>query len=141
MNSLTEIITTDEFNPTPDDEAWAAREFNVHRAELDPRTVPVLPVNGHVHIVPANGQPVTLAEIVDHEAMSYRAWHTPEGDFLADQLERVSQLIAWTKATTPQEYVDRLEVWDEEIRVREFDRGYSEGVEAARHELAMYLPR
>ena len=34
-------------------------------------------------LVPANGQPMTLVEIVEHEALGYRAWGTPEGDFLA----------------------------------------------------------
>ena len=33
--------------------------------------------------LPVNGQPRTLIEIVDHEALGYRAWGTPEGDSLA----------------------------------------------------------
>ena len=49
----------------------------------------------------ANGRPRTLAEVVDHEALAYRAWGTPTGDFLAAQMERVAQLIRWTGATTP----------------------------------------
>ncbi len=60
--------------------------------------------------VPANGQPVTLVEIVEHEALGYRAWGTPEGDFLARQMERLGQLIRWTGASTPEDHEDRMEV-------------------------------
>ena len=49
----------------------------------------------------ANGQPRTLAEVVDHEAMGYRAWGTPTGDFLARQMERLAQLVRWTGADDP----------------------------------------
>ena len=82
--------------------------------------------------VPANGQPRTLAEIVDHEAMGYRAWGTPTGEFLARQMERLAQLIRWTGADDPIEHEARMEVWDEEIREQWFDRGYHEGWEAGR---------
>ena len=37
-------------------------------------------------VVPANGQPTTFLEIVEHEALGYRAWGTTAGSFLADQL-------------------------------------------------------
>ena len=69
-------------------------------------------------LVPANGQPMTLVEIVEHEALGYRAWGTPEGDFLARQMERLAQLIRWTGASTPEDHEDRMEVWDAEIRDR-----------------------
>ncbi|SRR5579883_491554 len=82
--------------------------------------------------VAAHGQPRTLAEIVDHEAMGYRAWGTPTGEFLARQMERLAQLIRWTGATDPIEHEARMEVWDEEIRQQWFDRGYHEGWEAGR---------
>jgi hypothetical protein len=84
--------------------------------------------------VPANGQPRSLAEIIDHEAMGYRAWGTPTGDFLARQMERLAQLIRWTAAATPEDHEARLEVWDQEIREQWFDRGYHEGYEAGRHD-------
>jgi hypothetical protein len=82
--------------------------------------------------VVANGQPRTLAEVVDHEAMGYRAWGTPTGEFLARQMERLAQLIRWTGASDPVEHEARMEVWDEEIREQWFDRGYQEGWEAGR---------
>jgi hypothetical protein len=84
--------------------------------------------------VPGNGQPMTLAEVVDHEAMGYRAWGNPAGDFLARQMERLAQLIRWTGAATPEEHEERMEVWDEEVREQWFDRGYHEGCEAGRRE-------
>jgi hypothetical protein len=86
--------------------------------------------------VPMNGQPMTLAEVVDHEAMAYRAWGTPAGDFLGRQMERLAQLIRWTGATTPEEHEARMEVWDEEVREQWYDRGYHEGQEAGRRDAA-----
>jgi hypothetical protein len=83
--------------------------------------------NGQPRTAPLNGRPVTLAEIVDHEALGYRARGTPIDDFLATPMERLSQLVRWTGAATPQAYEDRMQVWDDDIRVTEFDRGYSEG--------------
>jgi hypothetical protein len=73
---------------------------------------------------PVTAKPTTLAELVDHEALAYRAWHSPEGDFLAEQMERLAQLIRWTGASTPREHADRMEVWEDEIRDRAFERGY-----------------
>ena len=91
--------------------------------------------NGRVPAsVPANGQPMALVEIVEHEAMGYRAWGTPEGNFLARQMDRLAQLIRWTGAATPEDHETRMEVWDDEIRERFFDRGYREGHEAGRRE-------
>ena len=87
--------------------------------------------------VPANGQPLNLIEAIEHEAMAYRAWGTPIGEFLARQMERLAQLVRWTGATTPDEHESRMEVWDSEISARHFDRGYSEGYRAARHELGL----
>jgi hypothetical protein len=83
---------------------------------------------------PSNGEPRTLAEVVDHEAMAYRAWGTPEGDFLARQMERLAQLVRWTGARTPEEHEARMDVWDDEVRDQWYDRGYHEGVEAGRLE-------
>ena len=84
--------------------------------------------------VPPNGQPATLAETIDHEALAYRAWKTPTGDFLASKLEDLAQLVRWTGAATPAEHVDRLDVWDAEIAEQHFDRGYSEGFAAAQRQ-------
>ena len=87
-------------------------------------------------VSPSNGQPMTLAEVVDHEAMAYRAWGTPAGDFLARQMERLAQLVRWTGANTPEEHEARMEVWDDEVREQWYDRGYQEGMEAGRLEAA-----
>jgi hypothetical protein len=88
--------------------------------------------NGHVRAVSANGQPMTLAEYLDDEARSYRSQGTAEAAFVAECLERQAQLVRWTGASAPAEHVDRMEVWDDAIRQREFDRGYTEGYEAGR---------
>jgi hypothetical protein len=82
--------------------------------------------NGQPRTVPANGQPMSLLEVVEHEALAYRAWHTPEGDFLASQMERLAQLIRWTGATTPEEHEARMDVWDETVREQWFERGMAE---------------
>jgi hypothetical protein len=55
-------------------------------------------------------------------------------------MERLAQLIRWTGATTPDEHEARMEVWDHDVRARWFDRGFEQGVEAARRELAPYRP-
>jgi hypothetical protein len=81
-----------------------------------------------------DGRPTTLAETVDHEALAYRSWGTPEGDFLARQMERLAQLVRWTGATTPEDHEDRMEVWDEDLRRQWEDRGYEAGYAAGRRE-------
>jgi hypothetical protein len=94
--------------------------------------------NGHGEAQPgpadANGRPTTLVELVDHEAMAYRAWGTPEGDFLARQMDRLGQLIRWTGATTPEVHEDRMQVWDDDLRQQWEDRGYEAGYAAGRRE-------
>jgi hypothetical protein len=124
MDSLPQIATGDEFNPTPEDRAWAAAAFGDHAAPA----------------VPDNGRPATLAEFVDHEARAYRAQGTREAAFLASHLERLAQLVRWTAAATPEEHEARMEVWDDSLREQWFDRGYAEGLEAAKRELAPYFP-
>lgn len=86
--------------------------------------------------MPSNGEPMTLAEVVDHEARAYRAWGTPAGDFLARQMERLAQLVRWTGANTPEEHEARMDVWDDEVREQWYDRGYHEGQEAGRRDVA-----
>ena len=90
-------------------------------------------------VTPSNGQPSTLAEVVDHEAMAYRAWGTPAGEFLARHMERLAQLVRWSGAITPEEHEARMEVWDDEVREQWYDRGYHEGLEAGRREAARVL--
>jgi hypothetical protein len=86
------------------------------------------------HSTAANGQPLTLAEAVDHEAIAYRAWGTPLGDFLSRQMERLAQLIWWTGAATPDEHDARMEVWDDSLRRQWEERGHAAGREAGRRE-------
>jgi hypothetical protein len=85
-------------------------------------------------LAPLNGQPMTLLEIVEHEALGYKAWGSPAGKFLADQLGRIAQLLRWTGARTPEEHEDRMEVYDRELRDRYYDQGYHDGLEAGRRE-------
>lgn len=53
-------------------------------------------------------------------------------------MERLAQLIRWTGANDPKEHEARMEVWDEDIREKCFDRGYSEGYEAGRRSARGY---
>lgn len=84
--------------------------------------------------VPANGQPTTFLDIVEHEALGYRAWGSSIGNFLSDQLGRIAQLIRWTGAHDPQEHEDRMETYDRELRDRYYDRGFHDGLEAGRRD-------
>jgi hypothetical protein len=86
-----------------------------------------------------NGQPITLIETIEHEALAYRAWNTQEGDFLASSLERLAQLFRWTGAANPAEHEARMEVWDAEIAERHFERGYSEGLDVGRREARRHI--
>jgi hypothetical protein len=79
-----------------------------------------------------NGEPRSLVEIVEHEALGYRAWRTPAGDFLAAQMDRLGQLIRWTGARTPEDHEDRMELYDRELRDRYFEQGFAEGLEQGR---------
>jgi hypothetical protein len=81
-------------------------------------------------VLPANGQPVTFAEQIDHESLAFRSRGDAIGQFIADHLDRLAQLVRWTGAQTPDQHEDRMEVWDDEIRAKWFDRGYQAGVEA-----------
>ena len=96
--------------------------------------------NGHVQPVPANGQPVNLAEAIDREALAYRSQETVIGDFLATQLERLAQIIRFTESVTPAEFSDRFDVLEGQARDqwREvgFEDGFQAGLRAARRQLA-----
>lgn len=82
-----------------------------------------------------NGQPRTFVEVIDHEALGYRAWGTPAGDFLAQQMERLAQLIRWTRATTPAEYTDRIDVAEAALREHWYELGKAHGREQLEQEL------
>ena len=85
-------------------------------------------------LVPANGQPLTLAEQIDHEALSYKARGDSFSQFIASHLDRLAQLVRWTGANSPEEHETRMEIWDCEIAARHHDRGYQDGLDAARRE-------
>jgi hypothetical protein len=101
--------------------------------------VSVSPTVLRIEHVPLNGQPATLAETIDHEALAYRAWKTPTGDFLATKLEELATLVRWTGAATPADHIDRMDVWDAEIAEQHFDRGYREGFAAAQRQHGLSL--
>jgi hypothetical protein len=81
-----------------------------------------------------NGQPRSFLDIVEHEALGYKAWGSQVGAFLSDQLGRIAQLIRWTGAHDPLEHEDRMETYDRELRDRYYDRGFHDGLEAGRRE-------
>ena len=85
-------------------------------------------------VAAVDGRPTTLAELVDHEALAYRSWGTPEGDFLARQMERLSQLVRWTGAITPEDHEARMEVWEDDLRRQWEDRGHAAGLQQGRRE-------
>ena len=85
-----------------------------------------------------DGEPMTLAELVSRESLAYRAWRTPEGDFLARQLDRLAQLIRFTQASDGEEHEARMDVMEECVREEAFNRGYAEGQEAGRRSAFHY---
>jgi hypothetical protein len=99
---------------------------------------PAITSNGRAQEAPLSGPdnstPMSLAEIVDHEALGYMAWGTPEGDFLARQMQRLGQLIRWTSASNPADFEDRLEVYDRELRDRHYRMGFEDGLQTGRRE-------
>jgi hypothetical protein len=124
---MSEFIETDNpspspaaveaFAPTAEDERWMVATFNA-----------------------ADPAPTTLLGAVEVEVHRLRRCGGPFAGFIAGHLERLAQMVAWTSATTPQEHEERIEIADDESRARWFDRGYTEGIEAARRELAPYRP-
>jgi hypothetical protein len=84
----------------------------------------------------AGGAP-SLADLVAVEADRLRRSASPIAGFLADQLERVAQLVAFTGALSPQDFVDRLEIHERDLLAREYDRGFSDG----QSRTAGYCPR
>lgn len=79
----------------------------------------------------------SLAELVAAEADRLRRSASPIAGFLADQVERIAQLVAFTGARTPGDFVDRLEIHERDILAQEYDRGYADG----RDRSAGYCPR
>lgn len=75
----------------------------------------------------ADGPRFSLAELIDQQAMGYKAWGTGVGDFLARHMEELASMVRWTKAATPEEHEARIEVYDEELRQRWEAVGFEKG--------------
>ena len=76
-----------------------------------------------VATLPANGQPVTFAEQLEHEARAFRDQRTVLGAFIADQLERVAGTARFLRAETPAEFYERQEVEEDNLRTHWYDLG------------------
>jgi hypothetical protein len=57
----------------------------------------------------------------------HRAAGSPEDRFIAEQLERVAQLLRFTGAETAEEFAERVECNELWARQAEFDRGWAAG--------------
>jgi hypothetical protein len=68
-----------------------------------------------------------LAELIDQEALGYRAWGNPVGDFLARRMDELARLVRWTRAHTPEQHESRMEVWDLVLRDQWYSRGFEDG--------------
>ena len=84
----------------------------------------------------AGGAPA-LADQVAAEAARLRRIGSPLAVFIADQLERLAQVVAFTGARTSQDFADRLEAHECALLAAEYDRGFSDG----RSRSAGYCPR
>jgi hypothetical protein len=69
-----------------------------------------------------------LKEYVDLLARRLREDEgTEEAHFVADQLERVGQLLAFTGARNAAEYYSRIEANEDSVKEKEYRRGFDEG--------------
>ena len=69
----------------------------------------------------------SLLNHVKAEAIRLRERGGSHAAFVADQLERVAQLIIFTGAETPEQYDDRVFANEEAVAEQHFERGYQEG--------------
>ena len=67
----------------------------------------------------------------------FRRSGSPLAGFIADQLERLAQVVAFTGAQSPQDFADRLDVHERDLLASEYDRGFADG----RSRTAGYCPR
>jgi hypothetical protein len=79
---------------------------------------------------PRKGVGADLADRLDTAARTARrhALDRPADDaaaLIADALERLAQLVVWTGGRTAAEHLDRLEVWEEQIRGKAWEEGYA----------------
>jgi hypothetical protein len=73
---------------------------------------------------------IALLNHVKAEAIRLRERGGSHAAFVADQLERVAQLIVFTGAETPEQYDDRVFANEEAVAEQHFERGYQEGRES-----------
>jgi hypothetical protein len=69
----------------------------------------------------------SLLAYVEGEAKRQRALGTTESLFLADQMERVAQLLRFTDAETAEEFDSRIECNEDWVKEEAYSRGYAEG--------------
>lgn len=86
---------------------------------------------------PVSGGAPSLADLVTAEADRLRRSASPIGGFLADQLDRLAQLVAFTGAQSSQDFADRIEIHERDLLAREYDRGFADG----QSRTAGYCPR
>ena len=80
---------------------------------------------------PADHAPASLVEAIEHEARALRSIGDEVHHLMADELDRLAQLVRWTGATTAVEHRDRLLALDEnrdaDLAAREWHEGYRAG--------------
>jgi hypothetical protein len=113
--------------PTP--EGWVVLEPHdlAGAVEALARGGPAPAVEDRPAPAPVAGGAPSLADQVAVEADRLRRSASPIAGFLADQLERVAQLVRWTGATTPEEHEARIEVWEESAREHAYEMGRQAG--------------
>jgi hypothetical protein len=67
---------------------------------------------------------------------AHRARGTEPDRFIADQLERIAQLLRFTGAETGQEFAERVEANEHWAREAEFDRGWRSGRASLQREIS-----
>ena len=111
---------------------WPAPRRRLARGGPAPAVEPVEEIPAPI----AGGAP-SLADRVAAEADRFRRSGSPLAGFLADQLERLAQVVAFTGAQSPQDFADRLDVHERDLLASEYDRGFADG----RSRSAGYCPR
>ena len=72
----------------------------------------------------------SLLNHVKAEAIRLRARRGAHAAFVAEQLERIAQVIVFTGAETPEQYADRVFANEQAVQEQHFERGYQEGRES-----------
>ena len=59
--------------------------------------------------------------------MAFEAQGDDIGHFLAAYMRELAQMLRWTGATNPSDHIDRMEVWEREIRDQWYNQGHVDG--------------